>query len=33
MCHKIRPLNFDFKVLITSNKIKVKILPNITKYS
>ena len=33
MCHQIRPFNFHFKVLITSNKIKVKILQNITKYS
>ena len=32
MCHKIRLFNFHFKVLITQNAIKVKILPNIAKF-
>ena len=32
MCHKIRRFNFHFKVLIIYNTIKVKILPNITKF-
>ena len=32
MCHKIRLFNFHFKVLISESTIKVKILPNITKF-
>ena len=32
MCHKICLLNFHFKVLIIESTIKVKILPNITKF-
>ena len=32
LCHKNRLFNFHFKVLIILNTIKVKILPNITKF-
>ena len=32
MCHKIRLFIFHFKVLIISNTLKVKIVPNITKF-
>ena len=32
MCHKIRLFNFHFKVIIIESTIKVKILPNITKF-
>ena len=32
MCYKIRRFNFHFKVIIIQNTIKVKILPNITKF-
>ena len=32
MCHKNRLFNFHFKVLIIKNTLKVKIMPNITKF-
>ena len=32
MCHKIRLFKFHFYVLIIQNTIKVKVLPNITKF-
>ena len=32
MCYKISLFNFHFKVLIIKNMVKVKILPNITKF-
>ena len=32
MCRKIRLFKFHFKVLIILNTLKVKIMPNITKF-